>query len=152
MEDKTYEKSDVERGYKAKNVKDQTEPAAPRTEKCNIWQLLKAAAIVVPSTSEAQMGPADTTPGEEVAETRKSEKPVEELSSNTGGLVDESEQGECQLKSDGCEGPTFPVNISQNFWSHTLGGKSLESPSGTKCARVGHGQHGNRNHSVEYRG
>jgi len=66
------------------------------------------------------MGPADTAPGEEVAETRKSEKPIEELVANTGGFVDESEQGECQLKSDGCEWPTFSINIRENFWSHTL--------------------------------
>jgi len=36
------------------------------------------------------MGPADTAPGEEVAESRKREKPIEELVADLG-FVDESE-------------------------------------------------------------
>ena len=75
---------------------------------------------MVPSASEAQMGPADAAPDEEAGESRKREKPVEELIADIGGLIDESEQGKSQLKGDSGERPTLSVNISQNLRSHTL--------------------------------
>ena len=66
------------------------------------------------------MGPADAAPSEEAGESRKREKPVQEFIADTIGLDNKSEQGESQLKSDGCKRPALSINISQNLRSHTL--------------------------------
>lgn len=94
------------------------------------------------------MCPTNAAPGEEVAETRKSEKPVEELVTNIRSFVDECEKRETKLESHGGERAAFAVDVSKEFGGHALRGKSLESTRRAKGAGVGNGENGNRNDGV----
>lgn len=138
----------VELGDEAEDVEAETQPRSDCSEHGSEWQVVGGATSSLPRRSETDVSEADTSPSEEVGESGKGEKPVED-SSSILGLVDVCETAE--EKDDDQHNPraTFLINLGTDGWSHTVCAESLDGTGGGECARVGDRDDRDCDHGVE---
>jgi hypothetical protein len=94
------------------------------------------------------MGNSDTAENKERGETRKSQKPVEDVTT-VWSQVDECQASEKELKEGDNERTTLLINIGKDLWTHTVLCQSLECTGGGECAGVGDTHDGDQNHGIE---
>lgn len=94
------------------------------------------------------MGKANATPNEEESEARKGEKPVED-GTTLGRLANVGEEAESKLDEHTPERATLAVNVGQELRGVAALSHSLHGSGGTESARVGDGQDGDGDDSIE---
>lgn len=102
---------DVELGDQAKDVENETDPGSPNTKLRGEWKVIGGTSGTSPGGTESDVSKADGAPGQEVGETRKSQKPVEDLASlwckvDIGEETEEKDEDECNVWA------TLFVNLS----------------------------------------
>lgn len=68
----------------------------------------------LPCTAETDVSQADGAPGEEGGETRKGQKPVENLASFLGDKLEIGNWGECEDEADRDEGSRSLINLEKS--------------------------------------
>lgn len=76
-------------------------------------ELLSGVSLGLPCLTETNVGDANGEPGEEGGETRKSEEPVEDSSTDVGGQVDVGDGGEAEDEDERVERATGLVDVGE---------------------------------------
>ena len=114
----TYEKCSVESGNHAKDVENETVPAASNAKDSFIGKLGFDVALLFPGSSESNMGKADAAPDEEIGQAGQGQEPVENGRSILR-LSDESQKSEGKLDNHTPDRSTMLIYMGQERWGHS---------------------------------